>query len=77
MPESYTGRYAIDRLVYFEFFRYVRSAIAREKRLKHCTREEKILLIERKNPTWEDLYPGLVGEAEFRVVKADPPLREG
>jgi putative endonuclease len=72
---TYTGRYGVDRLVYFEFFRYVRSAIEREKRLKHWTREEKIALIERRNPTWEDLYPGLVGGVT--LLKADPPLREG
>lgn len=58
-PGTYTGRYAIHRLVYFEYFRYVRSAIACEKQLKHWTRNQKIELIERLNPTWEDLYPTL------------------
>jgi putative endonuclease len=55
-PGTHTGRYVIHRLVYFEYFRYVRSAIAREKQLKHWTREQKIKLIEQVNPTWEDLY---------------------
>jgi putative endonuclease len=59
LPGTYTGRYAIHRLVYFEYFQYVRSAIAREKQLKHWTREQKIELIEQGNPTWEDLYPKL------------------
>ncbi len=54
---SHTAHYAVHRLVYFEYFQYVRSAIAREKQLKHCTREQKIELIEKTNPTWEDLYP--------------------
>ena len=56
-PGSHTTRYSIHRLVYFEYLRYVRSAIAREKQLKTFTRAEKINLIERTNPTWDDLIP--------------------
>jgi putative endonuclease len=56
VPGTHTARYSIHRLVYFEYFRYVRSAIAREKELKHWTRAQKIELIERVNPTWEDLF---------------------
>jgi putative endonuclease len=54
-PGSYTGRYNIDRLVYFERFQYVRSAIAREKELKDWDRALKVALIEKVNATWEDL----------------------
>ena len=56
-PGTHTSRYNIQRLVYCEYFRYVRSAIAREKQLKHWTRAQKIELIERTNPTWEDILP--------------------
>ncbi|SNT39783.1 putative endonuclease [Granulicella rosea] len=52
---SFTTRYQLHRLVYFERFQYVNNAIAREKYLKHMTRAEKIALIETMNPTWEDL----------------------
>ena len=31
------------------------AAIRREKQLKRWRREKKVALIERKNPTWEDL----------------------
>ena len=55
IPGAHTAHYNIHRLVYFEYFRYVRSAIRREKELKHWTREQKITLIESTNPTWEDL----------------------
>lgn len=54
---THTGNYNIHRLIYFEYFRYVRSAIARETALKHWTRAQKIELIEKVNPTWEDLLP--------------------
>jgi putative endonuclease len=62
MPGTYTARYQVHRLVYFEYFQYVRSAIAREKELKRWSREQKMALIEKVNPTWEDLYPGLLRE---------------
>jgi putative endonuclease len=52
---SYAAGYNIDRLVHFERFQYVRSAIARENELKTWTRAKKIELIEKVNPTWEDL----------------------
>ncbi len=54
-PESHTGQYNIERLLYFERFQYVRSAIAREKELKDWNRALKVALIEKANPTWEDL----------------------
>jgi len=66
-PGTYTARYHIHRLVYFEYFQYVRSAIAREKELKHWTREQKMELIEKVNPTWEDRYPELLGSRGIAV----------
>jgi putative endonuclease len=54
-PGSFTARYKIDRLVYFERFQYISNAIAREKELKDWNRARKIALIETTNPTWEDL----------------------
>ncbi|HSY37405.1 MAG TPA: GIY-YIG nuclease family protein [Acidobacteriaceae bacterium] len=63
-PGTHTTRYAIHRLVYFEYFRYVRSAIAREKELKRRSREQNVELIERLNPTWDDLYPTLQDPTE-------------
>jgi len=41
--------------VYFEQFRNVRAAIAREKQLKGWRRDKKNALIAKKNPRWEDL----------------------
>jgi putative endonuclease len=53
--DTFTAKYKIHRLVYYERFQYINNAIAREKYLKHFTRQEKITLIESTNPTWEDL----------------------
>jgi putative endonuclease len=72
VPGTHTGRYHIYRLVYFEYFQYVRSAIAREKELKRWTRQRRIELIEKVNPTWEDLYPTLLERAVHQGSEADP-----
>ena len=50
----------MSKLVYFEEFNDVEAAIQREKTLKHYVRAWKINLIERSNPQWVDLYPGLL-----------------
>lgn len=52
---SFTKKYRVTRLVYFEEFTDIRVAIAREKELKGWKRSRKVRLIERPNPTWEDL----------------------
>ncbi|HEY1800492.1 MAG TPA: GIY-YIG nuclease family protein [Terriglobales bacterium] len=52
---GFTDKYRANRLVYCETFRYVNNAIARETEIKKWRREKKVALIERGNPTWEDL----------------------
>jgi len=53
--KSFTARYNLDKLVYFEAFREIRDAIAREKQLKAGSRVKKIALIESNNPDWLDI----------------------
>ena len=53
--EGFTARYNCDRLVWFEQYHDVQSAIAREKELKGWRRSKKIALSESANPTWADL----------------------
>jgi putative endonuclease len=52
---EFAARYKIDRLVYFERFGDIRSAIAREKQIKGVLRIKKIALIVSMNPDWKDL----------------------
>ena len=61
---SFTAKYKVNRLVYFETFQYVGNAIAREKELKGWLRAKKIKLIESVNPSWRDLSRDW--EKEFR-----------
>jgi putative endonuclease len=74
-PTSYTARYQIDRLVYFERFQNVRDAIHREKQIKSWSRAKKIALIESVNPKWDDLS-GDWNKA-FSTENQDPSLRSG
>ena len=61
--EGFTKRYKINRLVYYEIYKYVNNAIAREKQIKRWSKIKKIRLIVDMNPTWRDLaedwYPEL------------------
>ena len=54
-PGSFTERYKVNRLVYFEEFGHIVDAIAREKEIKRMTRTGKIKLVESVNPRWSDL----------------------
>jgi putative endonuclease len=54
-PGSFTERYNIHQLVYYERYGDIREAISREKQLKRWSRVKKIRLIVSVNPDWKDL----------------------
>jgi putative endonuclease len=54
-PKSFTARYNIDRLVYYECYSTIGEAIARESAIKNMHRARKIQLIVAANRTWQDL----------------------
>ncbi len=56
--ESFTKRYNMTRLVYFESTDEVTSAIAREKQIKGMLRIKKLELIKTMNPLLIDLSEG-------------------
>jgi putative endonuclease len=58
-PKSFTARYNIEKLVWYENYTDIGEAIAREKQLKAGPRKKKIQLIEAMNPEWKDLYETL------------------
>ena len=59
--DSFTSKYNVTRLVYFEETNDVRSAIEREKQIKSWSRKRKTELIFEKKPHWVDLYNSLLG----------------
>ena len=58
--EGFTKRYGLKMLVYYERHDDIRTAIQRERTMKHWPRTWKIRLIHAANPGWEDLYDALI-----------------
>jgi putative endonuclease len=58
--QGFTKKYHLKMLVYYEGTNDVRSALQRERNLKHWTRKWKVALIENMNPKWCDLYEDFV-----------------
>ena len=56
MVEGFTKHYKLHKLVYYEQIPHITDAIEREKELKKWNRNWKNRLINKKNPTWNDLY---------------------
>ena len=50
---SFTGRYNLSDLIYYEKYGWVLEAISREKELKGWRREKKINLIKSQNETMQ------------------------
>ena len=59
-PRSFTARYKVHKLVYFEQTTDVRAALEREKQIKSWKRAKKNQLVESMNPVWRDLYPEIL-----------------
>jgi putative endonuclease len=57
--KGFTKQYNVNKLVYYETFNDINTAIAREKQLKTWNREWKENLINKTNPDWHDLYKEL------------------
>ena len=55
-PKSFTAKYNVDKLVYFEVFDSIVDAIFREKQIKAGSRKRKEELINSLNPAWKDLF---------------------
>ncbi len=53
--EGFSKKYGCSRLLYYELFDDIRTAIAREKQLKGWRREKKLNLIRTTNPEFKDL----------------------
>lgn len=58
-PTTFSARYNLDMLVYYEGFDTQEESILRESRLKKWNREWKTNLINEFNPEWKDLYEKL------------------
>lgn len=61
-PQTFTGRYNAFYLLYYEEFRYILDAIAREKQIKGWSRKKKMALILSFNPEMKFLNAELFDE---------------
>ena len=60
-PNGFTAKYGVHKLVYFEETSDVRAALEREKQIKGWNRARKNKLVEKKNPSWQDLWEQILG----------------
>ena len=59
LAEGFTKKYNVNKLVYYEVFSDIESAILREKQIKGGSRKKKIDLVNNMNKEWRDLYEEL------------------
>ena len=57
---SFTAKYDVHRLVYFEATSDIHAALEREKQIKSWNRARKNKLVESMNPQWADLYESIL-----------------
>lgn len=60
LVEGFTNKYKTHKLVYYEIFEEIKTAITREKQIKGWLRKRKFALIEEFNPKWNDLYKTII-----------------
>jgi putative endonuclease len=63
--ESFSDRYNLELLVYYEIHDRLDTAIRREKQLKKWHREWKEALIKDFNPEWKDLTAAIGVDDEY------------
>ena len=57
---SFSARYNVNKIVYYEAFQMIGDAISREKQIKAGSRAKKIALINSINAEWNDLYKEII-----------------
>lgn len=60
LVSSFTSKYNIGKLVYYEVFKDIKEAIKREKQIKGGSRKKKLDLVTKNNPTFKDLYEEII-----------------
>ena len=58
--DGFSKRHGLKQLVWYEAHDDIRSAIQKEKTMKHWPRAWKARLVNTTNPDWSDLYDSLI-----------------
>lgn len=61
--KGFTSKYKLHKLVYYETFDTIEQAIIREKQIKDMNRDDKLKMIKKFNPNFEDLYDVILGRS--------------
>ena len=72
---SFTLKYNIDKLVYFETFSIPGDAFIREKQVKAGSRKKKFDLVISLNPEWKDLFGYLKENEGEELIRWKKTLR--
>lgn len=54
--KGFTAKYKLHKLVYYEVYDTIEQAIIREKQVKDINRIDKLEMIRKFNPSFDDLY---------------------
>lgn len=60
LVSSFTSRYNVTKLIYYEVYDDINLAIAREKQIKAGSRKKKLDMIKGANPEFKDLYEEII-----------------
>lgn len=60
LVQGFTAKYNLTKLVYYEMHERMEQVIIREKQIKDMNREEKLEMIKKFNPTFQDLYNDII-----------------
>jgi len=66
---SFTSRYNVNKLVYYETFSLVSGAFVREKQVKAGSRKKKIALSESRNLDWQYLFSRLTPNTAEELIR--------
>ncbi|OGH18059.1 MAG: hypothetical protein A3F31_03935 [Candidatus Levybacteria bacterium RIFCSPHIGHO2_12_FULL_38_12] len=64
LVKGFTSKYNLHKLVYYEIFDTIEEAIIREKKIKDMNKIDKLEMIKKFNPIFEDLYNQILGNPE-------------
>jgi putative endonuclease len=76
VASTFTAKYGVTRLVWYEQFMLATEARNREYEMKKWRRDWKTNLIERDNPGWDDLYPRLAGAYQHPFPDSRSEVRD-
>ncbi|MBI2327497.1 GIY-YIG nuclease family protein [Candidatus Curtissbacteria bacterium] len=69
MVSGFTKKYHLHKLLYYEKLEGQLQAIIREKQIKDMNRSDKLEMIKKSNPLFEDLYSNIVDSGQARMTK--------